>query len=295
MFPDFLPQDFNLLEHSDSILLAKNIKRDPILTPLSSRAIATADVKSGTTEPAILLLHGFDSSLLEFRRLIPLLASECQTWAVDLLGFGFTERLPHLSYNPQTIREHLYAFWQSKIARPVILVGTSMGGATAIDFTTTYPKAVQKLVLINSVGYSGSFPVGKLLFEPLDWLAVEFWRQRRIQSLYWGKNFGLLDSQTEDILRCATLPSHMPNWELAINQFTRSGGYYQLSERIHLVDRSTLILWGECDDLLGTEAAHRFNRAIANAELVWLPGVGHAPQWEQPTTVVRHIVRFINS
>ena len=293
MFPDFLPQEVHLLENSDSIFVAANIKRYRISTPLLASQIATAYVKLGSNNPPILLLHGFDSSVLEFRHLIPALASQHQTWAVDLLGFGFTERSPYLSYNPNAIAQHLYCFWQTLIERPVILVGVSMGGATAIDFTLTHPEAVAKLILINSVGYNGSFPIGKLLPEPTIEMGVEFWRQRRIQSLFWGKNLGLLDGKTEDAIRCAALPSLMPNWDLAIKDFTRSGGYYFLKERIPLLDKPTLILWGERDDELGTEVAYQFKGAIANSKLVWLSGLGHSPQWEQPQLVAKEILEFI--
>ncbi|MDJ0569477.1 MAG: alpha/beta hydrolase [Pleurocapsa sp. MO_192.B19] len=87
----------------------------------------------------------------------------------------------------------------------------------------------------------------------------------------------------------------MPNWELAIKDFTRSGGYYQLYERIFLIDKPTLILWGEKDDVLGTEAAYQFKDASANSRLVWLPGVGHSPQWSQPPLVAMQILKFINA
>jgi pimeloyl-ACP methyl ester carboxylesterase len=125
-------------------------------------------------------------------------------------------------------------------------------------------------------------------------LGVEFWRQRRIQSLFWGQNLGLLDSATEDIIRCATLPSLMPGWDRAIKDFTRSGGYYFLRERIRRIDKPTLILWGERDDVLGTEAAEQFVSAIANSRLVWLQGLGHSPQWEQPELVAARILEFID-
>lgn len=294
MFPDFLPPEVNQLRNSDSVFLARSIKRYPILTSLSREAIATAYVMSGTDNPTILLLHGFDSSLMEFRHLIPLLARKHETWAVDLLGFGFTARLPNLSYNPDTVREHLYCFWQSLIKRPIILVGASMGGATAIDFTLTYPEAVQKLILINSVGYSGSFSIGKLLLDPIGRLAVEYWRQRRIQSWFWGKNLGLLDDKTEDALCCAVLPSLMPGWEKSIGDFTRSGGYYQLKPRIPLANKPTALLWGERDDVVGTKAAYQFKQAIAGSQLVWLQGVGHVPQWEHPELLAREILKFIS-
>ena len=293
MFPNFLPDDVKLLQNSDSIFLAKSIDRIPIPTPLSSQNIPTAYVKLGSSDPPLLLLHGFDSSVLEFRRIYPLLAAKRETWALDLLGFGFTERLSNVACNPQTIKEHLYCFWREAINRPVILVGASMGGAVAIDFATTFPSAVDKLVLINSVGYSGSFPMGRLMFEPIDWLAVEFWRQRRVQTLFWGKSFGLFDDTIEDVLRCAALPSLMPNWEGSIKSFTRSGGYYFLENCIPSIIQPTLILWSEQDELLGTKAAEKFYRAIANSELIWLPEVGHTPHWEQPQSVARHILTWI--
>lgn len=39
----------------------------------------------GSEAPPVVLLHGFDSSCLEFRRLYPLLEARTETWAVDLV------------------------------------------------------------------------------------------------------------------------------------------------------------------------------------------------------------------
>jgi len=57
----------------------------------------------------ILMLHGFDSSFLEFRRLAPLLASSHQLWIPDLCGFGFSPRPPGAAYGPQLVLSHLKA------------------------------------------------------------------------------------------------------------------------------------------------------------------------------------------
>ena len=71
--------------------------------------------------PPILLLHGFDGSLLEFRRLLPLLAQSSRVLAVDLIGWGFScgslETYPDQDLGPQQKTDHLFAFWQS-LARP---------------------------------------------------------------------------------------------------------------------------------------------------------------------------------
>ena len=70
----------------------------------------------------VLLLHGFDSSSLEFRRLLPLLEKKLETWAVDLVGWGFSDSgaatRTDMRLGPQQKRDHLYAFWKEKVMLP---------------------------------------------------------------------------------------------------------------------------------------------------------------------------------
>ena len=82
--------------------------------------------------PPLLLLHGFDSSLLEFRRLAPLLAQDHQLWIPDLCGFGFGPRPPGLAYGPPLVIAQLRALLTAMPAGPVGLIGASMGGAVAV-------------------------------------------------------------------------------------------------------------------------------------------------------------------
>ncbi len=291
MFASFLPPQVKYLTPT-SIAFAQSIERQPLATPLSQQPIATTYVRQGRRGTPILLLHGFDSSVLEFRLLLPLLACQNETWAVDLLGFGFTERVQGISFSPAAIKTHLYYFWKTLIKQPVMLVGASMGGATAIDFTLTYPDAVQRLVLINSVGYTGSFPQGRFLFPPLDYLAVEYWRQRKVQALFFGGISGNLEPAALEAIRCAVLHLEMPNWHEAMISFTKSGGYSDLAPLIAQIDKPTLILWGESDETLGIGDAVKFQRAIANSQLIWLEDCGHVPQLEQPQITARQILAF---
>jgi len=292
MFASFLPPQVNLLKEPASIALAQSIERQFIATPLSQQPIATTYVHQGKSGIPILLLHGFDSSLLEFRSLLPLIAAQNDTWAVDLLGFGFTERTPGISFNPATIKTHLYYFWKTLIKQPVILVGASMGGATAIDFTLTYPHAVKQLVLINSLGYSGDVSLGRFLFPPLDYWAVEYWRQRKVQALFFGELSGNLEPGAIEAIRCAALHLEMPGWHEAMISFMKSGGYSDLADKIAQIDKPTLILWGDSDETLGISDAVKFQKAIAHSQLIWLKNCGHVPQLEQPETTARHIVAF---
>jgi len=192
MFASFLPPSATDIKAPEAIALLQQLQRQVVQVPFEGDTTALAQLSVGIATASIyqhpgkgltshlntipiLLLHGFDSSLLEFRRLLPLLSAERATWAVDLFGFGFTEYVAQLTVNPQTIRQHLCRFLETWIHQPVILVGASLGGAVAIDLALHHPNWVQSLVLIDSVGFSGSFPVGKFLPHLLielgaDWL-----------------------------------------------------------------------------------------------------------------------------
>lgn len=294
MFAQFLPQLVTQLTEATSIALAQNIQQQAIATPLSPEAIATTYVRQGSGDP-ILLIHGFDSSLLEFRRLLPLLAEKHQTWAVDLFGFGFTERVAGVKVSPDTIKTHLYYFWKTLIQKPVVLVGASMGGAAAIDFTLTYPDAVQKLVLIDSAGMSGGSAMSKYMFPPLDTLATAFLRNPRIRNsisraAYKNKTLASIDAQL-----CAALHLESPQWSQALIAFTKSGGYSSFKKRLDQIQPPTLILWGKDDRILGTTDAYRFKRAIVQSQLIWIKDCGHVPHLEQPQVTAKHILEFVAS
>jgi pimeloyl-ACP methyl ester carboxylesterase len=294
MFPSFLPSQVNQLKDSQARAFVESIEIIALATSLSQQPILTTYIHKGRGGTPILLLHGFDSSILEFRLLLPLLAAQNQTWAVDLLGFGFTQRQKQIKYSPTVIKIHLYEFWKTLINQPIVLVGASMGGAAALDFTLTYPSVVKSLVLINSLGYTCAPAFSKYLFPPFDLLAVEYLRQRLQLAFNLGSILANLDSKMLLAIQCAMLHQQMPLWHDAMISYVKTGGYTDLSNRIAQVDKPTLILWGEADDMLPPEDAEKFHQDIANSKLIKLNNCGHAPQLEQPQMTSQHILQFLN-
>lgn len=292
MFASFLPPEVAQLSEETSIALARQIVRSPITTPLSPTPIETAYVHQGAGGTPILLLHGFDSSVFEFRRLLPVLSAVHDTWIVDLLGFGFTDRPAKLPFSPDAIKTHLYYFWKAQIAQPVILVGASMGGAAAIDFALTYPEAVAKLVLIDSAGFAAGPAIGKFLIPPIGFLATQFLRQPNVRRQVSLKAYFDPSLVTADAELCAALHLKLLGWNQALIAFTKSGGYNFLSDRISSITQPTLILWGDSDNILGLRDAERFKSAIANSQLIWIEHCGHVPHLEKPDLTASHILAF---
>ena len=296
MLPDALPAAAVGLTEGTSRAIAQQIQWVDISLPFGT--VSTSYVCQGQGTPVV-LLHGFDSSLLEFRRLVPELAKHCQVWSLDLMGFGFCDRggmsgrTTTNRVDPDAIKQHLHAFCQQMIGQPVVLVGASMGGGAAIDFATSYPKMVTRLVLIDAVGFAAGPAVGKVMFPPLDKWATNFLRspsvRRKIsEKAYYNKAF-----VTPDASLCAALHLLVPGWQQALITFTKSGGYNFLSSRIGEVEVPTLVLWGRQDKILGTKDAARFEREIDQCTLIWIEACGHVPHLEKATECAGYIAEFL--
>lgn len=100
--------------------------------------------------PPIVLLHGFDSSAIEYRRLAPLIAQKRDVYAPDILGWGFSDYKDVVSFTPAAKLAHLKSFIREVVGEPCILVGASLGGAIAILLATESPELVEKVVLIDA-------------------------------------------------------------------------------------------------------------------------------------------------
>ena len=127
--PDFVPQQISEIAEEEGLQMASLMQRCSIDVPALG-SVETAYVEQGAHsagKPAIVLLHGFDGSLLEHRRLLPLLSETMHVFAIDLIGWGFTcskqfDAQPDLSLSPQQKSDHLYAFWKEKVWNTLYLV-----------------------------------------------------------------------------------------------------------------------------------------------------------------------------
>ncbi|WP_121970597.1 alpha/beta fold hydrolase [Leptolyngbya sp. BC1307] len=99
-------------------------------------------------EPPFLLLHGAGSSLEQWRANLTALAQERPVYALDLVGFGGSEKVA-TELNTDLWVAQVAAFWQSYLRRPMILMGHSLGALVALQSATSHPEQVARLIMLT--------------------------------------------------------------------------------------------------------------------------------------------------
>jgi len=105
--------------------------------------------------PALLMLHGSGpgvSAYANWRLVMPELAKRMRVIAPDLVGFGFSERPSGVRYDMKTWVDQAVGLLDALKIDKAHLVGNSFGGALALALAIRYPKRIERLVLMGSVG-----------------------------------------------------------------------------------------------------------------------------------------------
>ncbi|KAK4261000.1 hypothetical protein QN277_004056 [Acacia crassicarpa] len=295
-FPSFLPKQVQQIKDPFARNFALRIQRLPVPVNFSENPIMSSCVKPVMQNKAnpIVLLHSFDSSCLEWRYAYPLIEEAgFEAWAIDILGWGFSdlENLPICDVASK--RHHFYQFWKSYIRRPMILVGPSLGSAVAIDFAANHPEAVERLVLIGSCVYAEG--TGLLATLPRVAAYAGVYLLKSIPSRLYRTYLTFSDvslSTSLDLASVDRLHCLLPWWEDATVDFIASGGY-NVASLIKEIKQKTLIIWGENDRIISNKLAVRLHSELPDAILRQIPNCGHLPHLERPGSAVKLILEFV--
>ena len=236
--------------------------------------------------PPLLLLHGFDSSHLEFRRLAPLLVDRHQLFIPDLHGFGFCPRPAGGTYTPGTLLDHLEAVLAELLRRSdstaIGLIGASMGGSVAVELARRQPQAIERLLLLAPAGLTGRpMPVPPLL----DQLGARFLALPGVRRGLCRTAFADPDRDVGPAeLEIASLHLASPGWAQALGAFARSGGFAGCGNP--LPPQPLQVLWGKEDRIL-RPPQKRAALALLGDRVQELDACGHLPHIDQPATVAR--------
>ena len=293
-----------------------DIPRDKLEAKYASGASKFLDLKNGSRihyrdegdlyKPAIILLHGFNGSLFNFERMVPLLSKEFRLISIDLPGFGLTGAVPSMDYSTQNsilvINELTSYLGMEKFS----IAGNSMGGGIAWRYALENPEKTQSLVLLASSGiYS---PEERLQIEESERESPLVWKLMRSNfvsyflSLYTPKFFatqGLKTSvydpnlATEEIAnQFHELTLMQGSREAILSRFSKQNYNDEKPDILKKIQAPTLIIHGREDNIISFKSSINLDQYIQNSQLVIYPKIGHLPMYETPARVADDIKKF---
>ncbi|MGO4884964.1 MAG: alpha/beta fold hydrolase [Bryobacteraceae bacterium] len=229
--------------------------------------------------PNVILLHGLGADRTAWAMTLPALQGKFHVYVPDQIGFGQSAK-PLIDYRVATLVDFLNAFCQKLGIAKATLVGNSMGGWVALDFALAHPEKVDRLVLVDSAGYSpkrtGSPPLTRELLEGLNPSTVAGEKQL-MAVVFHNKNFA-----SEQFAEQAFAGHLQRNDGYTIDRFIDSilRGEDLVDGRLGAIKAPTLVVWGREDALVPLANAKALAEDISGAQSVVLDGCGHVPPIE---------------
>lgn len=254
-------------------------------------------VQRGEGEPLV-LLHGFGASTYSWRLVVPELAERYRTVAIDLNGFGFSQRPAEAAaYTVAGQLATVLAVLDELGIDSAHLAGHSYGGALSLHLAWRHPERVRSLILIDSAGpeypWERRYPLAAV--RPLISAFVRVYGLRR-SSVRKGLERSFADDGqvTEELI------------DAYFERVKVSGAgraYYHLSaptrepRELPVLERlavPTLVVWGSEDVLIGPEYGRQAAERIPAAEFRLIEGAGHIPLEEAPDRLAGLMLEFLD-
>lgn len=235
-------------------------------------------LESGEGRPVI-FCHGLFGGIFNIDAVVP----ELSTGYRFIMPYLPMYDMPLIECTIKKLGDYLENFIQTLHLKEVVLIGSSMGGGTALHYTFKSNQVVKGLILCGSSGLS-SIPMSKGFFR--------------------RKNLDFVKGATQDIFYNRSIPPgdmiqdiydaiQQPDIVIRAIRFTKAATNYKMENELPQIKTPTLLLWGAQDPITPPEIALEFQRLMPYSELHFISGCGHVPTQEKPTVFLEHFTKFL--
>lgn len=253
------------------------------------------DYAGPADRPPLLCLHGLTRNARDFETLAERYAGAWRVLAIDFRGRGLSEHDPQpVRYAPPIYAQDVLELLADAGVQRAVFLGTSLGGLVTMGIAAVLPQLIAGAML-NDVGpeldLSGIDRIKSYVGKPelfRDWdHAASTLRSRHgdVHPAYgeteWRRFARRVCRETGQGVEF--------DYDMAIADNFNGGDTGQIPDAWPffraLAGRPVLILRGEKSDLLSDTVLDRMAREVPDVEVVTVPGVGHAPDLDEPESV----------
>lgn len=245
--------------------------------------------------PTIVFLHGLGGSTYTWRKVMPALSVTHRVVAIDLKGFGQSEKLFDTAYSAADQAALVIDFMKRRGLANVTLVGHSFGGAVALTVTLatqrSQPGLIRRLALLDAPAFPQALtpfvafmqrpvlPYALLTLVPPE-LAASAALDKQVMA-------GVID---DNDVRAYAAPFYDAAARHALIATARAivpPNWPEIVARYPSIKQPTLLVWCGHDDIVPPTTGLRLERTLPHARLAIIDGCEHSPADEKPVELVR--------
>ena len=257
--------------------------------------------QAGASGSAVILLHGIGCSVLEWQSNLAALAAHHRVFAIDLLGFGLSDKPQDETYGMRRLAQFTLDFLATQGVARAHFAGNSMGGRIALECALIAPERVASMLLAAPAGIGRETLInfklasvrglGELLTRPNRFGLKMLWKLAFRDRSFVTKEF------VEARYQLACLPGAQAAFLKTLRSFLAFGGFPReqvaaLQAALPAIRTPALVIWGRQDKLLPVAHADILKRLLPEVQVQVFDPCGHLPQIECAARFNEQALRF---
>jgi len=248
--------------------------------------------------PPVLLLHGWPTSSYLWRGVMPPIARRNRVVAVDLPGFGGSDKPPTASYDFEFFERALDGFLDALGVDQLGLAVHDLGGPVGLHWTVLHPERVTRLALLNTLVYP---EFSEMVLNFVQACSTSPMREQLTSpaGLEAAMRLGLADDSklSGEVIAAVRAPFESEQSRNALADAgigLQTDGFAEIARRLPSLRMPVRIVYGAQDRILPdvAETMARVRRDIPHAQATELPDCGHFLQEEAPQEIGELLADF---
>jgi pimeloyl-ACP methyl ester carboxylesterase len=271
---------------------------------LRFRMVATGRGRLSTLEagsgPALIAIHGLGATKVSFLTSVAALSKRFRVIAIDLPGFGDSDKPLGASYDARFFARAVVALLDALELDRAHLLGNSLGGRVALEVGLCDPDRVERLALLcPSLAWRRQrtwAPVVRMMRPKLGLLqaAPRPLVEALVHRLIPDAQEGWTAAGVDEFLRAYLTPSGRAAFYAAARHIylEQPDGHAGFWPRLSTLEPNALFVWGKRDRLVPAAFARHVGEALPYASHLELD-CGHVPQIERPRLTHAAVAEFL--
>ena len=257
----------------------------------------------------ILLIHGFGVSLKHWRHNISLLSAHAPVYAIDLLGFGSSQKA-YTSFGVDLWSELVSDFWSEFINQPCLFIGNSVGSLIGLHTAVKSPEIAKGVVMLSLPELDTReqripapiLPVVKTIESVVAnpfLVRLLFYIARQRSVIRRSLQIAYIDHRhvDDELIESICQPTTIRGAARTLIALTKSMNRFSIStsKLLEQANFPMLLIWGQGDRLIPPNSARKLAQLNRHIELHLLDNIGHCPHDEVPEIFHQILEQWLES